>query len=64
MPESPQTLNQVLIEAMDRFGAQTCLFVKQNRLYQSISYRFFRGSRFGWPSTCNSAASSPVTGWR
>ena len=46
MPESPKTLNQVLIEAMDRFGAQTCLFVKQNRLYQSISYRFFRAVAF------------------
>ncbi|HXF64178.1 MAG TPA: AMP-binding protein [Caldilineaceae bacterium] len=46
MPESVKTLNQMLLEAMDRYSGEPCLFIKQNRLYQSLSYRQFRSLAF------------------
>ncbi|MCB0195024.1 MAG: AMP-binding protein [Anaerolineae bacterium] len=43
MSEQPQTLNQALIEAMDRYARETCFQIKRDhRPYQNISYQKFQ----------------------
>jgi long-chain acyl-CoA synthetase len=43
MPEPTKTLNQLFLDAVDRYSSEPCLYVKQNRLYQGITYRQFAG---------------------
>jgi len=51
MSNKIKNLNQALLQAMDRYGEQTCFQIKQGRRYQKISYRqlqmlTFRMARF------------------
>ena len=39
MSNKIKNLNQALLQAMDRYGEQTCFQIKQGRRYQKISYR-------------------------
>jgi long-chain acyl-CoA synthetase len=41
MTEEPQTLNQQLLAAMDRFAGQSCFQIKKDLVYESVSYRHF-----------------------
>jgi long-chain acyl-CoA synthetase len=42
MTDAVITLNQAILQAMDTFAARTCFYVKEDRLFQGISFRYVR----------------------
>lgn len=42
MAEKVETVNHMLLEALDRHAAQVCFSVKSSRLIQNVTYRQFR----------------------
>ncbi|MCB0208178.1 MAG: AMP-binding protein [Anaerolineae bacterium] len=47
MSDQPKTLNQALLEAMDRYAQETCFQIKRDhRPYKSITYQKFQSQTF------------------
>ena len=46
MNEQPQTLNQALLAAMDRYATRPCLRIRRGRHYETITYREFQTLTF------------------